>query len=275
MRTSDQISIDEAVYRLIHHKSYRDRFLKGDLSQMKLTPDHLRELETIDKEQLCASAQRIATKLLSGSHQGSRGLESVFEETLTAWSLQSGREKIELVFEFLESAAYTKYHELPFVGEGYCIEQAFYEFIKETLWPESHPLEGIVRNEFLLSLFQTLAHTQRPNFRVDPGLVKTNSSCVYSVQIYQYRLAGKTIEKKPHFVLYATCGGQLLSGEITPLIADILYDDTRSPYRRMGELTKRHKLSIGSYVQTCSQLIRMGVLPPEHSLAEQPREALL
>ncbi len=261
MTMSKVISTDEAVYRIIHHKNYRKLFLDGRFDKMNISETTIEDLRVIDKEQLCASASRIARKLLSGSHQGSRGLDSIFEETFTAWTLQTHREKIDLIFDFLESDFYEKYHEVPFIGEGLCIEQAFYEFIKNNIWKEGTALEGVVRNEFLLSLFKTLSKTKEPSFIVDQKYIKKNAASTYSVQLYEYRLNGDEIERKPHFVLYSTSGGQLICGEITPLIADILFHGGRSPFQNMGEVLKRHNVSIQTFLNTCNQLIRMGVIP--------------
>lgn len=261
MSTNKFISTDEAVYRLIHHKGYRELFLARAFSKMNLSESTLMDLETIDQEQLSASANRIAKKLLSGSHQGSHGLESIFEETFTAWKIQTKKENLNLIFDFMESDSFAKYHELSFVGKGYCIEQAFYEFIKKAIWNDGNPLEGIARNEFLISLFKTLSKAERPNFQLDARYIKKNDASLYSVQLYRHRLIGNRIEQKPHFVLYAATGGQLLSGEITPFIADILYDEKESPFKKMGEIIKRHNVSVRAFFSTCNQLIRMGVIP--------------
>lgn len=261
MSENKQISTDEAVYRLVHYKSYRELFLAGEFSKLGLTDTSLFDLQTIDREQLSASAHRIARKLLSGNHQGGRGLINIFEETFAAWNIQSKKDGLDLVFKFLESTSFAKYHELSFVGKGYCIEQSFYEFIKQTLWDDGNPIEGIVRNEFLVSLFKTLSSTKDPNFFLDSRYVKKNSVAMYSVQLYQYKLIGDFIEKMPHFVLYASTEGQFISGEITALIADILFDEQKSSFESMAEILNRHRVGIQTYFSTCNQLTRIGVLP--------------
>ena len=71
---------------------------------------------------------------------------------------------------------------------------------------------------------------------------------------------GDNIERKPRFVLYATSGGQFIFGAITPLIADILFYEGKDPFKNMGEIMKRHSVSVQAYFNTCNQLISMGVL---------------
>ena len=76
MTTATNISMDETVYRLIHHRSYRNFFLRGNYSEMNISKATFMDIKTIDKEQLCASANKVARKILSGSHQGGHGLEA-------------------------------------------------------------------------------------------------------------------------------------------------------------------------------------------------------
>ncbi len=254
--------MNEILYKLIHHKSYRMHFLNSDFVKINISKELIPDLLTIDKEQLIASSERVANKLLFGDHQGGRGLKSIFNDTLTAWELQNQRNCMELIFDFLESSEFEKYQEVPFTDSGsvICIEQAFYEFINLNHWNKSNPLEGLVRNEFLINTFKTLSTCKTPNFYLDPSFIKKNKNCFYSVQIYEYKLNGNTIEQIPHYILYASTKNKLISGEISALIADILYYENSNPIDKMGGLVKKYKVSINEYLNTCKKLKDMGIL---------------
>lgn len=255
-----KLSIDQAVYQLLHHQSYRDKFLKSEYAPLNLSDQSLSELETIDKEQLKMSAQQIAQRLLSGNHQGGHGLKGIFSDTFSAWELHSQQSSLDLIYQFLETEYFNQYHELPFVGPGHSIEQAFYEFMSQRIWSIGHPLEGIVRNEFLMSIFKSIASAKELNFILDPKYIKKNQRSCYSVQTFQFKLVENQLIEQPHFVVYASRQGQYISGEITSLIADLLFDEKVKPIERMSEIIKRHGVSLQTFLTTYQQMVQMGLL---------------
>jgi len=259
MSKNKTLSMSEILYRLLHHQGFRRRFIVGEVSGLNISESDLENLKTIDLGQLETAAERIAKKLLAGSHQGSSGLASVFPDALEAWSLQSQEDTIKLVYEFLESDSFRSYNELAFVEKGLCVEEAFYSFMK-TKWREGSPLEGIVRDEFLKSLYRTLAVIERPNFLLKPEWVKENGICRYTVQIYYYKLTEDVLREDRHFVLYAAHNGKVTSGEITPLIADILFEPSEDPFQRMGEIIVRHRLTPSGYLEALKGLTKIGLL---------------
>jgi hypothetical protein len=257
----ENISLTEALYRLLNHRSYRENFLnEATAEDLGLSEEDFSELSSIDREQLIASAERMAQKIYSGNHQGGQGLKSVFPECFSALEQQTQKNGVEIVYEFLESEHFGDYKELPFNGKGICIEQAFYGFVEERYWKKDSPLEAIVRNEFLLSLFKNISKMESPNFDLPKTFVSQNKLCRYSVQVYQHRLTEAGIETQPHFILYAAAGGHFISDEITPLIADILYGDDKPPLTRMPEVLKRHGLSMNVFLRTYGELAKMGLV---------------
>lgn len=255
-----KLSIDQAVYQLLHHQSYREKFLKSEYYQLNLSEKTISDLGTIDREQLKTNAQQIAQKLLSGNHQGGQGLKSIFPDTFAAWELQTKQSSLDLIYQFLETEYFDQYHELPFVGQGLSIEQAFYEFIQNCIWGAGHPVEGLVRNEFLINLFKSIASAKELNFILDPKYIKKNQRSYYSVQTFQFKIVENQLIEQPHFVVYASSQGQFISGEITALIADLLFDERVSPIERMTEITKRHGVSIQTFITTYQQMVQIGLL---------------
>jgi len=116
------ISLDQALDRLLHDRSYRSAFLAERFDALDLAPDDLDALGSIDRQQLVRTAERVAKDLIGRKHRGSGGLLELYPNTLGADRLD------ETVYRFLESAAFQDYRELPFAGDGISLEEAFFRF---------------------------------------------------------------------------------------------------------------------------------------------------
>ena len=154
------IPLDEALERLLTVRAYREAFLADRYDELCLSPDDLLALESIDREQLVSTAERVRDELIRRRYRGSGGLKKLFPRTLEAWgeSNPSDGELHELLYSFLESDAYRGYREIPHAGVGTCLEEAFYLFAEA----ENIGIPATREEEFLVAMSKALALSPQP-----------------------------------------------------------------------------------------------------------------
>ena len=132
------ITLDVALYRLLHKRVYREAFLADDHDGLDLSVDDRQALQTIDRRQLVLAAARVASETLTRTHRGSGSLLDLFPLTIAAWDehavdgaaglLPSQSTHRALALAFLDSNAFDAYREHPFAGLGRSLEEAFFCF---------------------------------------------------------------------------------------------------------------------------------------------------
>jgi len=124
------ISLDEALDRLLHHRSYLDAFLAGRVNELDVSADDLQALLCIDPVQLRKTAQRVRADVIQRKHRGSGGLLELYPRTVNAWRAAHPEDVQldELLAQFLESAAFETYRETSLSGPGVCLEESFVRF---------------------------------------------------------------------------------------------------------------------------------------------------
>src|SRR5262245_6377986 len=112
------ISLDQALDRLLHSRSYRQAFLEDRNAALELTNEDLLALTTVDREQLVRAANRVREDLLHRTHRGSGGLTAMYPRTIAAWrELEPDDAALEKLLDLLmESEEFGDYRELPFAG---------------------------------------------------------------------------------------------------------------------------------------------------------------
>ncbi len=215
METNSLIPLDEALYRLLYHRSYREAFFNENFSSLGLCESDQRHLATIDREQLKKTASRVVTQVLYGADGQSGGIEGIFPRVLRKYrkTFPKDPNSIELIERFLESNYYRDYREHPYAGNGICIEEAFFEFMNtEKPFIDADATNAfLLKDEFLVALMRTLLYNPRASFQVRQADIFRIGEGYYSIQTMW-----------PDMILYAAVKGHFVRGPITPLIAEIL-----------------------------------------------------
>ncbi|MFC4075895.1 hypothetical protein [Salinithrix halophila] len=238
--TRSSLSLNQALYRLLYHRTYRQAFLDARHEELQLSIEDLKHLRTVDKEELIATSKTIARNLLAGNLEHSGGLRvsypGVFQE------LQRLKVDLtELMYSFMESPPFNHYAEVPFAGRGICIEEAFYSYlIGERFFIEASPNNALLlTHEFLTALLSILVINKDPAFRIDTDKIQHNGCVFYAVQTYPKEIA-KALAKRPleEFEgaevcwLYAAASNRLLTGPVTPVIVEMLQSGSESEAKR-------------------------------------------
>ncbi|HVK70348.1 MAG TPA: hypothetical protein VM694_38105 [Polyangium sp.] len=204
------ISLDQALDRLLHHRSYREAFLEGRVDELDVSEGDLRALQSIDPEQLRRTVERVRVDVVQRRHRGSGGLLTIYARTLDAWRAThpEDHELEELLASFLESPAFDAYRAHSHAGPGVCLEEAFFRFC------DARGIgDGAVREaEFLTAMMKARLMSPRPDFTL-PAEVRVVPEGVFAVG----KRAGPT--------LYAAVRGKLVLGPITPFLAELLLSD--------------------------------------------------
>lgn len=222
-------SLDELLYNLLYDYQYRNNFLNDELNELNLSADHLNHIKTIDKEELAATATTIVRNLMSGNIEHNGGLRTSFPGVFQALEFRKTDITL-LMHKFLASKHFEGYMELPYAGEGTCIEEAFYNYLSENeefiLAAENNHL--LLKHEFLNAIISILTVNKHPFFRIDSDLVKNNGHIYYAYQTYSKEiseaLSGKKVAGDSEMViwLYAATEKNLVRGPIHPSILEMV-----------------------------------------------------
>jgi hypothetical protein len=235
------IPLDEALERLLTVRSYREAFLAGQYNALNLSAKDLAALESIDREQLVQTAQRVRDELIRRRYRGSGGLEKLYPRTLGAWRTANPMddELHELVYVFLESNAYQEYREVPHAGMGACLEEAFYLFCEA----ENIGDDAIREEEFLVAMSKALALSPQPGFRIPPQVRRVPQG-----------YAGVTTRSGP--ILCAAVTGRVIRGKITPFLAALL-----DAPEEADSIAQRHHVTDAVRDASMTRLRTMGLVP--------------
>ncbi|MDI1444040.1 hypothetical protein [Polyangium sp. 6x1] len=233
------ISLDQALDRLLHRRSYLEAFLAGRVSELGVSEADLRALRSIDPAQLQRTAERVRADVLHRKHRGSGGLLSLYARTIDTWRAAhpEDHELAELMSLFLESPAFDAYREHPHAGPGVCLEEAFFRFCDARKIGDGAILEA----EFLTAMMKALVMSPRPDFAL-PAEVHAVPEGYFAVG----ERAGPT--------LYAAARGRLILGPITPFLADLLRA-AEDP----GEIARKHHVAMPVLRASLEHLAELGL----------------
>ncbi|ARU61369.1 hypothetical protein CBW65_10430 [Tumebacillus avium] len=253
------LRMDQALYRLLHHRTEREAFLAGRFDELGWPDELVQAFATVDREELSATAKQICRNLLAGERGCSRGLRGAYGRVLQALEA-GGRQALDVVYAFVESEQYDSYREVPYAGEGICVEEAFYEFLGQDEWfVRDARMMCLLTHEFLTALMGILTVNQDPAFYVRSELVHWNGAARVAVLRYPRAVAEALGGRKIAGVevdvpwLYAATAERFVSGPVTPLVEDVLlggraYDgkeelrDTLQKLEELGLLQKEEQL---------------------------------
>lgn len=233
-----EIDIDEALYRLLHHKSFRTAFLAG--ADLGLTSEIADALSAMDREQLERAADRIVDDLSRRKHRGCGDLLTIYARTLAA--LPAGTDQRALFQSFLESPWFDRFREVPFAGEGIAVEEAFCRFLREQPGVDLAAAE----QEFLSGMCRAIALAPSPAFTIPAELIKRRGGWA-AVR----RTTGGSV------FLHAVAKGAVVEGEITEFLAALA---TATAAQTPAEIARDHRIPAAVAAAATEQLARLGLL---------------
>jgi hypothetical protein len=235
------ISLDVALDRLLHHRSYREAFLAGRAETLDLSGEDLEALASIDRAALAREADAVRDDLLHRRHRGSGGLLSLYPRTIAAFRIAhpEDNELVELLSRFMESDAFAEHREIPFAGAGPSLEEAFYRFCEA----EEIGAPAEREDELLLAMAKALLLSPRPAFTL-PAEIRTTAAGFFAVS------------RRGDPRLYAAVSGRLLTGPLTPFLAELLRsaDDPAT-------IASRHGVAPAARDAALAELAALGLWP--------------
>jgi hypothetical protein len=122
--------INEVLYRLIYHRSFRLAFLAN---QAPLSEDLLHELANLDRTNLQKTAEAVLNQFLGTAD--SLGFQREFKRTLELWRELFPVDELglELVYLFLESPQFEEVHNVASAPGSGNLPQAFRGFLLNKL----------------------------------------------------------------------------------------------------------------------------------------------
>lgn len=266
---TETLELETALFRLLHHRAYRQAFVAGRYAELCLSEENLQHLMAIDRDDLEETARKIVRNLLRGdTTEGSGGLTCAFPRVLQMLQA-SGCDLLELMYEFTSSEAFDRYREIPFAGEGICVEEAFYHYLSDdSRFAEGSVVYDLLTHEFLQSLLAILVVNQDPSFVIETPLVRSNGVARYAL----HRMSKETAEwignrtitdskNRTVIWLYAATKQRFVSGPISPFIADVLaFGSPEALLPVRADLMKKYSLTADAFQANVRKLGDMGLL---------------
>ncbi len=224
--------ISTALHRLLTDRAYRAAFLEGRHGELGLSQEVLEDLSSIDPDPLQEAANTFRDDLLRRQHRGTGSLRTLFRETL------GDLDPAEVISSFMESRHHDAYRETIHAGIGLCLEEAFYRFCEA----EEIGEPSVREREYLTALARALLFSPLPGFRLPCEFHGVPGGFV------SVATRGETP------TLCAALRGRLLTGPLTPLLADLLIADTDPQ-----EAATRHGASAEILAAAQGRLQEMGL----------------
>lgn len=201
------LPMNDLLERLLVDRRWLDAFLADDPS-LALDRAQAEALSTIDREQLVATADRMREDLLKRQYSGSGGLLKLFPKTIDGWRTDHPADErlMVLMDAFMASDAWLDYRELPWAGEGACLEEAFFRFCDSGDIGDARDREA----EFLGAVTKAVGLCPAPAFRI-PRELRPARAGWFAVST-----------RAPIPTLYAAVAGRVVAGPITPFLAALL-----------------------------------------------------
>ncbi|WP_437761783.1 hypothetical protein WMF27_02915 [Sorangium sp. So ce281] len=261
--------LQSALYRLLHHRSFRDDFLAGRFDALGLEPRELCLLRPIDRAELVTLSESICRNVLRGELKFEGGMRGTFPDLFSLLE-RKGCAPLEVIYRFVESPEYEDVRQVPYAGAGISIEEAFFEFLRRegtllTLAPYA-PL--LLTHEFLTGMLAILVINRDPSFELRTPLIRSNGAARYAVQRYPLDYARSLTERPLSadesgqvIFLYAAAPGRLLRGPSTAAAVALVergrerLDETARTLAERGVST-----TVASLSALADGLARLGVI---------------
>lgn len=202
----DLTSLDVALDRLLHRRSFRRALAAGALS-LRLSDEDRDALSSLDLAALESTANAMCVELFHRAHRGVGTLASLFPSAVAQWREEHPDDAslAELAAEFMESGLFDRYREHSHAGPARCLEQCFYDYC------EARSLGEPVRRERegLSAMIRAIA-------------TSADGSIVAHEAVHRAPRGWFAVTARDVPTLYATLDGKILQGPITPLLRAIL-----------------------------------------------------
>jgi hypothetical protein len=259
--------LDEVLYRLLYHRSYRDAFLRREYNLLNVEPQVLKALKTVDPRELMKMSNQICREIIYGSPEAPFGLERAYGKVLRAMEA-SGRDIRALVAAFLESSYFEACSALPISDHCITIEEAFHEFARsDREFLEASPEnEAWLTHEFLTAVISLFAVNRRPSFSTR-AYIRHNSVAYYAAPLYSHAfIAQLNSINEPSgtatsLYLYAAAGGRFIRGKISPISLSLIELGNRKIIENSrNSLFEQYSIASESLFRLTARLYKMGLL---------------
>jgi len=235
-------SIGHAILTLIRDGEVREKFLRQDPVDLGVSALDREAFATIDPVELHGMA-RALKRTLYGTH--GQGLKDVYRACFAHLeSLACSSDDV--VAAFASSAAYDRYRELPFGGQGLSIEEAFYLFLSaRPEFQEELPRHGL-DGEFLSVMLKALASCEAPSFLVVDERIRQAPGRAWAV------LQDPQGKAAP-WLFFAIRGKRYFEGEVAPIVPLLL---ERAPRMSFADCTSSCARERGLEVAVVEQMLQ-------------------
>ncbi len=219
--------IDEVLCALVYRRSFRARFRAGARTELGIDPADVDDLGALDLDELERAATLTCEGLLDRAHRGVGSLREAFPRSIGAYCTQFDEGAVAM--DFAESEAFAAFRGgLGAEAPGPPLEATFGDFLEGALAPE---WQSLAREERALAVLRALLVTPAPAFAV-PDWVRATPAGHCAI-----------VRREGAPLLVAALHGRLVTGPVTPLIAEILEGGAeaaavvRAELRAMGLLS--------------------------------------
>lgn len=211
--------LSNILFQLLYHKSIRDKFING--VDIGWSDKDQKDLALIDKSELLEMSQRIIKNLLYSVSGHGGELYASFPNILR---LIEPKKPIEIIEEFLESKEFSSYHLIPFDGAGLCLQEAFYNFLKDhSSYKNNYLFHEYLIHEFLSSSIRLLSVNKNPSFRFASNMIIFLPHLIYGIHKYSQAFMGELkIKNLKASFLYAFNRNQIIVGPIPTFYGEII-----------------------------------------------------
>lgn len=223
--------VEEAVYRLLYHRSFRAAFVREGGAALGLPDDVAAALAAVELDQLEGMARSIERAVRFGGGAEGDGLLATFPGVLAELAAE-GRTEEAVIAAFLESEAFGDYRPLPFAGDGVCLPEAFHRWLAGEPGWDAPRRRFLLDHEFLVALMTLLSTNHDPSFVVRTPLVTRSPAAWYAVRAVAPAIAAEVAgfaaaaaaaaNGEEVHVLYAAAGSRRIIGPVPPLVGALV-----------------------------------------------------
>lgn len=234
---------EHALSRLLHDREQRESLLAG-ADDAGLPVDLARDLRDVRRSDLAALGDEVLRRLYDLRSRGVGRLIDAFPTAFDAWRARhpddpDGRG---LIARFAASAPFLAWSHVPDAVPGVCIEHAFCDFLIRDRLIDA----AVAERALLVSVARALLIDPAPNFHLPAAFFGAPGRWL-------------AVQPGPEPFLVAAVGSSLLTGAITPLLADLLH--------QRPDIARVHGVTAEGVARARAGLVARGLLPASVSTA--------
>ena len=262
--------LNKALYSLLFDKAYREAFLSDRLRDSSLSQGDLAALQSIDRAELTSASETICARILNGDFDLGGGLRKVYPGVFRALGEMNLSER-EVGYRLLASPEFRRYKELPFNGEGLCIEEAFYLFLRRqrSFREASESNVLLLTHEFLGAILAILTVNEHPYFVIASKLIRFNGFIRYATYRYPDAIVRALVDIPPAvpagdtvgFLYASSIHRRFIKGAVDDLtLACIRLGSWQAIRRRARSLGRDFGADVGLLANVAEKLVDLGLI---------------